>query len=238
MAHLKTTVAVLFLALASTGCPSDGNSNSSSTDYDRPALNTGSDAFGSNASAQSADVIPRGTEVVLRGTGRQTYKLTHDGDIWISDRNKDTVVFYKRLFKGDEVIIDPNRDRIYVNGDTVSRESLKDNHTYAIHFLDERGSHHHSSNNNNKSSSGDKPSVLAGTRKVTSGRGELSHTFESSGTFYIYDPSAKRVVYFNDVKNRDHLSLIASENLITINRSQRSIKLDPDRNYELWYRNK
>lgn len=238
MAHLKTTVAVLFLALATTGCPSGSSSkSSSSSNHNQPTLNIGSDDSGTHTPSQSTNDIPRGTEVVLRGTGRQTYPLTHDGEIWISDRNKDTVVFHKRLFKGDEVTIDPNRDRIYVNGETVSREPLKDGHTYAFHLLDSHSNHHHTTTNNNNSSSG-KPSVLAGTRKLTSGRGELSHTFESSGTFYIYDPSNKKVVYFNTVNNRDQLTLLASENLITLNRSKRSIKLKEDQTYELWYRNK
>ena len=80
--------------------------------------------------------VPRSAEVVGEGRNRLEYTAAEDGEIWITNSDRDDLVYGGRVLRGEEVIIDPDKDRLEVGSRSVLTERADlpaDN--YRIYFL-------------------------------------------------------------------------------------------------------
>ena len=79
--------------------------------------------------------IPSGANEVQSGTGRISYTAHHTGNVFVLDHDKDKKVFEGRLKRDDQIIVEPDQDKIVVAGENADHnESLKEGHRYGIYF--------------------------------------------------------------------------------------------------------
>jgi hypothetical protein len=158
MTFRKPTLAAgVLAALLAVGCDDNSKSSSSSThDRDRDGIadkydrhpNTndrldddviiGRDRSDRRDSRRGLDEIPRDAirVNVEEGEGqRLRHKPQRNGRIYVYDENNDRVVYDSRLDRGEEFILDPDKDVLTVDGKRISNFNVSAKHRYRLYFL-------------------------------------------------------------------------------------------------------
>jgi hypothetical protein len=78
--------------------------------------------------------IAPGADEVESGRGPLDYEAQRDGEVFVYDAETDMMVFRGDVEDGQEVRVDPERNRITVGGRTVSEQPLIRDHKYRIYF--------------------------------------------------------------------------------------------------------
>jgi hypothetical protein len=116
------------------GCSSsDRHTSSSSERRDRDvALSSGRVDVDPN----TARKVPRDARVVDEGRGGTlNYSARGDGEVYLVDSSAQTVIWDAKVRDGDRVTVDPNRNRIEINGREQTRIDLKSNDRFQLYFL-------------------------------------------------------------------------------------------------------
>ena len=134
-----TLAGVLGLGLALTGCSAFDNDHDhdhhSSRDYDRyDSSRTSGDV---ERAAGAASRLPRDARMVdeVRG-GRLSYVARDNGEAYLYDANARTIVWSGQVRDGDRVTVNPDKNRIEVNGREMADIDLKSNHRFELYSLD------------------------------------------------------------------------------------------------------
>lgn len=68
--------------------------------------------------------IPSGAQIVAEGSNRISYTAPRDGMIWIFNQGNSNMEYAGRVRRGDEMVLDPSRDAILLNGVNVNDKPL------------------------------------------------------------------------------------------------------------------
>ena len=96
------------------------------------ALLTVAGLAGCSGTGKSA--IEPGADEVESGRGVLDYEAQRDGEVFVYDAETDKMVYRGDVEDGQEVRVDPERNRITVGGRTVSEQPLIRDHKYRIYF--------------------------------------------------------------------------------------------------------
>jgi hypothetical protein len=82
--------------------------------------------------------IPRDARRVDLGAGpRLTYHADHAGRVYLYDRDADRVVYSEKVRRGDEILVDPDRNVIELNGRALRDTDIPARHLYQMYYLPE-----------------------------------------------------------------------------------------------------
>ena len=134
-----TLAGVLGLGLLASGCSAFDNDHDhdhhSSRDYDRyDSSRTSGDVERAPGTSRS---LPRDARMVdeVRG-GRMSYTARDSGTVALYDATARTVVWDGHVRDGDHVTVNPDRNRIEINGKEQADIDLKSNHRFELYTTD------------------------------------------------------------------------------------------------------
>jgi hypothetical protein len=78
--------------------------------------------------------LPRNATRVRAGRGEIAYRARADGRAYVYDADQQKVLLSLRLREGQTIVVQPNRNRVAVEGKTVSDEDLKRESEHRIFF--------------------------------------------------------------------------------------------------------
>src|SRR5438552_11732861 len=82
--------------------------------------------------------IPTGAVQVDEGTDRLTYTPRRSGTVYVYDVDDDRLVYQGRVRDGDRLTIDPETNRLELNGRQVVDRDLKRKDRHRIYFFSDR----------------------------------------------------------------------------------------------------
>jgi hypothetical protein len=134
-----TLAGVLGLGLLAGGCSSFDNDHDhdhhTSRDYDRyDSSRVSGDVERSSGAARN---LPRDARMVdeVRG-GRLNYTARDSGEVYLTDATAGTIVWNGRVRDGDHVTVNPDKNRIEINGKEQADIDLKSNHRFELFSTD------------------------------------------------------------------------------------------------------
>ena len=115
------------------GCSSSDRHSSSSERRDRDvALSSGRVEVDPN----TARKVPRDARVVDEGRGGTLgYAARGDGEVYLTDASAQAVIWDSKVRDGDRITVDPNRNRIEINGREQTKIDLKSSDRFQLYFL-------------------------------------------------------------------------------------------------------
>jgi hypothetical protein len=128
-----TLAGALGLSLLAAGCSAFDNDHHSSRDS-RDDARVSRDVERESGAARS---LPRDARVVdeVRG-GRMSYAARDSGTVYLYDATARTIVWDGRVRDGDRVTVNPDKNRIEINGKEQADIDLKSNHRFELYSTD------------------------------------------------------------------------------------------------------
>jgi hypothetical protein len=84
----------------------------------------------------TARKVPRDARVVDEGAGGALgYTARGDGEVYLNDRSADAVIWDAKVRDGDRITVDPDRNRIEINGREQTKIDLKSTDRFQLFFL-------------------------------------------------------------------------------------------------------
>lgn len=79
--------------------------------------------------------IPRDAKLADSGSGNLRYTAPSDGRVWLRDaENRDTIIYTGKIYRGDDIFVEPAANRVSINGRKVLEYDLKKNHKHQLFF--------------------------------------------------------------------------------------------------------
>ncbi|HSU66303.1 MAG TPA: hypothetical protein VLJ39_05510 [Tepidisphaeraceae bacterium] len=96
--------------------------------------------IGVSFGCQGRSTIPSDAAMVNSGSGGPiSYTADRDGDAYVLDSNSNEKVFEGQMHRGDQLVVEPGRDRIVLGGNSADHKvSLRGDHNYKIYFTPAR----------------------------------------------------------------------------------------------------
>jgi hypothetical protein len=164
--------------------------------------------------------IPRSADVVREGYDKLKWTADMDGRFYVYDVTNDRIVYDAPVSRGQELVLDPRKDLLAVNGGTLSAGDIKKDGFHRIYFVASRGG---SLDDDNNTFHGPQPApvptaIPRGAQRVASGRGDLAiHAAPADGTVYVYDESAQRVIHQRDLRRGNSFQIFPAEDYVNVN---------------------
>ena len=80
--------------------------------------------------------IPRDAVKVEEGVGdRLRYEADRDGRVFLYDQDDDRVVYSGNVYRGEDLVVDPDNDVLSVNGKRLGDVNLRTKHRYRLYFM-------------------------------------------------------------------------------------------------------
>jgi hypothetical protein len=80
------------------------------------------------------DEIPPSALMTSEGDGQLAYMAPHDGDIYVFDTETDRMVYSGKIEKGKTITVDPEKDRISIDGATKLEQAINEGNRHRIFF--------------------------------------------------------------------------------------------------------
>jgi hypothetical protein len=81
-----------------------------------------------------ADRLPRSAKSVATGTGQVSYRAPSRGRIYVYDADSERVLMSREIHDGQTILVDPDQDRVLIDGKKVYDNNLERKHTHRIYF--------------------------------------------------------------------------------------------------------
>ena len=79
--------------------------------------------------------IPAGAHLEQTGAGGLSYTAHEAGNAYVLDADNNTKVFQGHMNNGDQLVVNPNQDKIVLAGNNADHSvALKPDHRYSIYF--------------------------------------------------------------------------------------------------------
>jgi len=91
-----------------------------------------------NVESDRPNRIPRHADLVREGWDRLKWTADMDGTIYVLDKDKNTIRYFGPVRQGDEIMVQPDRDKIYVDGKIVYDQNLEKHSWHRLYFAHER----------------------------------------------------------------------------------------------------
>jgi hypothetical protein len=119
--------------LAGCGSSSNHDSRSSSERRDRDVTLSGERV---DVDPHTARKVPRDARAVDEGRGSTlSYSARCDGEVYLTDASASTVIWDAKVRDGDRISVDPDHNRIEINGREQTKIDLKSNDRFQLYFL-------------------------------------------------------------------------------------------------------
>ena len=218
---IKFILVLLAVAALSTqlgnGCVSDGGG------YD--------DNYGGGSSDWDQN-IPRRARLVEEGRGTIRYRAPQDGQVWLQDRDRRSVIADYRIRRGREFIVSPSDGRAWIDDERVLNHSFNTGNTHRIYFAPDDGW------DNGGSGGGSLPSEIRDAQRVAFGRGDISYVARHGGKVWVFDVTDGGIVYRSDIRTDDRILVSPERNYISLRESQSrgSHRLNTRHDYAIYYK--
>lgn len=138
--------------------------------------------------------LPDNAEMVRETRGQRVeFVPNRSGDYFLYYARERRIITGGRLLDGERLVVDPDRNRVYVEGRTVFDGDLKSDRTYRVYFARSDG-RPYDVRRDWEGSHGERPptgigaTVPRGAEAVGSGRGKVEFApTKSSGDWYVAD---------------------------------------------------
>jgi hypothetical protein len=80
------------------------------------------------------DEIPSSALMVSQGDEQLAYQAPSDGNIYVYDAETDRMVYSGKIEKGDTITVDPEKDRISIDGATKVEKAINAGNRHKIFF--------------------------------------------------------------------------------------------------------
>ena len=232
---------VLLLALGTqlgNGCVSDtGGSNDGTSGY-RPPPDELND--------RRPRRIPRSADVVREGYEKLLWRADMTGRYYVYDVTNDRIVHDAAIARGQELYLDPKRDRVSVDGKDVPGLDVKKDGFHRIYFASSRGAPRDDDDDDDDPEDspvhGPQPppppeGLPRGALRLAGGRGNLAiHAAPGDGTVYVYDESAQRVIHQRDLKRGNSFQVFPADDYVNVNsRKAAEVRMSSNGRYSLYF---
>ena len=78
--------------------------------------------------------IPMDATLMTEGQKDLTFRATEPGTVYVYNRNDNKMVYSGELERGEALSVDPDKNRITINGRTVLEKGVDDNETLRVFF--------------------------------------------------------------------------------------------------------
>lgn len=173
------------------------------------------DDAGSGSGSPSATLppeygnIPRSADRVADGYGRLWYRADRDCTVWVGNESRGYLVVSRRVNRGDEIEVIPDRNRVEVEGHAVYEQDMESGARHAI-FASGSGSW----DDGSQEPYGEIPRRA---RSMATGTGRIEWRAESPGRIWVGNDHDHRVVVAEDVRRGDMIEVIPNQNEVKIN---------------------
>ena len=159
------------------------------------------------------DGVPMTAVVAGEGKNRVEYTAGRDGFVWITDADQHLVLYSAPVNRGDMVMVDPQRNLLAINGQSVYNQPLAPDN-YRIFFGTETTVMQSVTHEEVVVRPADVP-VDAVSRVTANGR--IDFVSDRDGTVWIADVTTGRTIYSGRILAGDHLTVDSNANVMTLN---------------------
>lgn len=209
-------LAMAFSTQLGNGCVADsggGNSgppDNSSPDYGRP------------------NRIPRNADVVSESTEKLRWVADLNGRCFVYDVQRDRIVYDCEIRRGQVIYVDASHDKVYLDQKEVYDRGRKAEGLHRVYFAPER------------QSGGGSDGVPSAATELAEGKGNLAiNESPGDGTLFVYDNSARRVVYQTNIRRGNSFQIFLKGNYVNVNsRKVADVRFDNDARHTLYFKRK
>jgi hypothetical protein len=184
--------------------------------------------------------IPRWSDIVADKDGKIRWTADLDGTIYVYDKDKDFIRYSGPIRRGQELIVQPGDDLIYVDQKIVSHENLRRDAHHQVFFARER----HDSGYSNRPDSGHSEdpgrTIPKGSVRVSTGKGNLAiDAARGHGTAYVFDENDRNVVYTQDLDKGNSFQIFPDKGYINVNsKKTANVKFRNGHTFSIYYKDK
>jgi hypothetical protein len=166
--------------------------------------------------------IPRGSELVKDEHGKIRWTADDNGTFYLYDVNKDFVRYSGPVHRGQEVIVMPGDDIIYVDQRAVSHENLQHDNRHRIYFahgLHDTQTEEYRGEGHKTGGAGDPGRTIPkGAARLSTSKGDLViNAAKRAGTVFLYDEDNRNVIYTADIDHGNSFKYSADKGFIYVN---------------------
>lgn len=166
--------------------------------------------------------IPRGSDLVKDEKGKIRWTADDSGTFYLYDVNKDFIRYSGPVRRGQEVIIMPGDDIIYVEQRAVSHENLQHDNRHRIYFargIRDNVTEADRGEGRRTGGAGDPGQTMPkGVARISSGKGDLAiNAARRGGKVFIYDEDNRNVIYAADIDRGNSFKLQLNNGTVYVN---------------------
>ena len=166
--------------------------------------------------------IPRGFYVVEDKEGKIRWTAPDSGTFYVYDIGKEFVRYSGPVHRGQEVIVMPGDDIVYVDQRAVSHENLRRDARHQIYFapgVRDRETEPERGEGRKVGGAADPGrTVPKGAQRLTTGKGDLViNAAKRAGTVFLYDEDNRNVIYTADIDRGNSFKYDDSNGFIYVN---------------------
>jgi hypothetical protein len=92
-------------------------------------------ASNNKSDADRPSRLPPGADVVAEGNEKVKWTADMDGTVFVFDRDKNNIRYEGPVRRGEEIILQPDRDKIYIGDHNVYQGNLEKHGYHKIYFI-------------------------------------------------------------------------------------------------------
>jgi len=167
--------------------------------------------------------IPRGSYLAEDKEGKIRWIANDSGTFYVYDVSKEFVRYSGPVRRGQEIIVQPGDDIVYVDGKIVQHNNLRRD---ARHQLWLNPGTYNATRTNEERGHGEKTGGAADpgrtmpkdVYRVASGRGDLAiNAAKQHGKVFVYDEVSRSVIYTADIDRGNSFKIDVSKGIVYVN---------------------
>jgi hypothetical protein len=228
---LPAGAAALALCLGA-GCGSLGGDD----DDDVKDRSGGEVISGGGAADARPSAVPQGARVVESGGGDLDFTASGAGVAYIVDQTAGRVVVSQPMMGGQRLAVEPDEDRVTLDGRAVYEQNLERNNRHAVWWAPDATIGADAGGGDTVGTEPALPAELRSAQRVVTGMGDLSYTPPESGRIFVWDPRSRQIIHRAEVQRSDRVLVSPRSGTITVgSAARRQVQMDPDRPYEIYF---
>jgi hypothetical protein len=184
--------------------------------------------------------IPRWSDIVADKDGKIRWTADLDGTIYVYDTGKDFIRYSGPIRRGQELIVQPGDDLIYVDQKIVSHENLRRDAHHQVFFARERRDSGYTNRPDPGHSEDPGRTIPKGSVRVSTGKGNLAiDAARGHGTAYVFDENDRNVVYTQDLDKGNSFQIFPDKGYINVNSKKvANVKFRNGHTFSIYYKDK
>jgi hypothetical protein len=185
--------------------------------------------------------IPRWSDLVREGTGKLKWTADLDGRFYVYDAGADRIDYEGPVRRGQEIVVQPDDDKVYVAERVVYNENLRRDARHQLYFARERNDGN-DGDRADRDDRGGRPSqqdeIPRGASRLVRGSENIQvKSMPRDGTAYLYDENDKKLIYTVDVRRNTSIQVIRSDRWVYVNgKRTKSINVDHGHTLSIYFK--